>query len=243
MTRKPLSCPSLAGPAAYLRANRVTLFKLVLPGQGLDFPDVVHGDVVGQLGEQRRHVHEDGFLIRQLHGHIWQDKNVWKKKSLLANFCKSRCKTERHCVYVQAISDGSRVTSVYACFFFYPQGRAASRCWAHLWQSWRRVQVSRPEKEPGSDPNGTREAWRRKEAETRWDKTRHNDLEKKRGGDQKGHKTREEEKRFKDIRRRKKKEKRDMRRKDETEKDEEKMKLERNGEKRKQQSAKGKKTR
>lgn len=82
--------------------------------------------------------------------------------------------------HVRLVCDSSRIghvrcESVFSETIrdFYPQDRAASRCSAHLWQSWRRVQVSGPEKEPQSDPNGTREAWRQKEMEMRWDESRY----------------------------------------------------------------------
>ena len=57
----------------YLRAEAGggAVLALVAAGQGLHLADGLHGDVVGQHGEQRRHVHDDGLLVGQLHRHVW----------------------------------------------------------------------------------------------------------------------------------------------------------------------------
>lgn len=50
--------------------TRVLGLHFVFARQGLHLPDGVHAHVLGQHGEQRRHVHDDGLLIWQLHRHI-----------------------------------------------------------------------------------------------------------------------------------------------------------------------------
>lgn len=50
--------------------TRVLGLHFVFAWQGLHLPDGVHAHVLGQHGEQRRHVHDDGLLIWQLHRHI-----------------------------------------------------------------------------------------------------------------------------------------------------------------------------